>query len=49
MKLGQVAIQLYTLRDFCKTAADFVATARKVKQHRLRCGADLGGRPDRGR
>jgi sugar phosphate isomerase/epimerase len=31
MKLKQVAIQLYTLRDFCKTAADFVATARKVK------------------
>jgi sugar phosphate isomerase/epimerase len=32
MKLSQVAIQLYTLRDFCKTAADFVATVRKVKQ-----------------
>jgi len=31
MKLSQVAIQLYTLRDFCKTAADFAVTARKVK------------------
>lgn len=31
MKLSQVAIQLYTLRDFCKTAADLAATAKKVR------------------
>jgi sugar phosphate isomerase/epimerase len=31
MKLSQVAIQLYTLRDFCKTAEDFAATCRKVR------------------
>lgn len=28
----QLAIQLYTLRDFCKTAADFAATMRKCRQ-----------------
>jgi sugar phosphate isomerase/epimerase len=31
MKLSQVAVQLYTLRDFCKTAADVAATAKKVR------------------
>jgi sugar phosphate isomerase/epimerase len=31
MKLSQVAIQLYTLRDHCKTAADLAATAKKVR------------------
>jgi len=31
MKLSQVALQLYTLRDFCKTAADFAATMKKVR------------------
>jgi len=31
MKLTQVACQLYTLRDFCKTAADLAVTAKKVK------------------
>ena len=31
MKLSQVACQLYTLRDHCKTAADLAATAKKVK------------------
>ncbi|MBC8011955.1 MAG: sugar phosphate isomerase/epimerase [Burkholderiales bacterium] len=31
MKISQVAIQLYTLRDFCKTAEDVVATAKKVR------------------
>src|SRR4051812_35884852 len=31
MKLSQVAIQLYTLRDFCKTAADLATTAKKVR------------------
>jgi sugar phosphate isomerase/epimerase len=31
MKLSQVALQLYTLRDFCKTAADLAATAHKVR------------------
>lgn len=32
MKLSQVAIQLYTLRDHCKTAADVAVTARKVRE-----------------
>lgn len=32
MKLEQVAIQLYTLRDHCKTAADLAATAKKVRE-----------------
>lgn len=32
MKLSQVAIQLYTLRDFCKTAADVAVTAKKVRE-----------------
>ena len=31
MLISQVACQLYTLRDFCKTAADLAATAKKVK------------------
>lgn len=31
MKLSQVAIQLYTLREHCKTAADVAATAKKVR------------------
>ena len=31
MKLSQVAIQLYTLRDFCKTAEDFAKTLKKVR------------------
>lgn len=32
MKLSQVAIQLYTLRDFCKTAPEVAATAKKVRE-----------------
>jgi sugar phosphate isomerase/epimerase len=32
VKLSQVAIQLYTLRDFCKTAADFAVTMKKVRE-----------------
>ena len=32
MKLSQVAIQLYTLRDFCQTAADVAVTAKKVRE-----------------
>ena len=32
MKLSQVAIQLYTLRDFCKTAEDFAVTMKKVRE-----------------
>jgi sugar phosphate isomerase/epimerase len=32
MKLSQVAIQLYTLRDFCKTAEDFAASMKKVRE-----------------
>ena len=32
MKSNQVAIQLYTLRDHCKTAADLAVTARKVRE-----------------
>ncbi len=31
MKIEQVALQLYTLRDFCKTAADYAATLKKVR------------------
>lgn len=31
MKISQVAIQLYTLRDFCKTAEDFAVAMKKVK------------------
>ncbi len=31
MKLSQVAIQLYTLRDFCKTAEELAVTAKKVR------------------
>ncbi len=31
MKISQVAIQLYTLRDFCKTAAEFAETCKKVR------------------
>ena len=31
MKLTQVACQLYTLRDFCKTAEDLAQTAKKVR------------------
>ena len=30
-KIKQVALQLYTLRDFCKTSADLAQTAKKVK------------------
>jgi sugar phosphate isomerase/epimerase len=30
LRLDQVAVQLYTLRDFCKTVPDFVATVKKV-------------------
>ena len=31
MQLSQLAVQLYTLRDHCKTAADLAATAKKVR------------------
>lgn len=31
MKIDQVAVQLYTLRDFCQTAADFAASMKKVR------------------
>ena len=31
MKISQVAIQLYTLRDFCATAEALVVTAKKVR------------------
>ena len=31
MKLSQVAAQLYTLRDFCKTPSDIATTLQKVK------------------
>ncbi len=30
LRLNQVALQLYTLRDFCKTAPDFAATVKKI-------------------
>jgi sugar phosphate isomerase/epimerase len=32
MKIDQVAIQLYTLRDFCKTTEDYAATLKKVRE-----------------
>ncbi len=32
MKIEQVAIQLYTLRDFCKTPADIASTMKKCRQ-----------------
>jgi sugar phosphate isomerase/epimerase len=32
MKLSQVALQLYTLRDQCQTAAAFAATVRRVRE-----------------
>ncbi|MCX6950746.1 MAG: sugar phosphate isomerase/epimerase, partial [Verrucomicrobia bacterium] len=31
MKLSQVAAQLYTVRDHCKTTADFAASVKKVR------------------
>ncbi|MSU70155.1 MAG: sugar phosphate isomerase/epimerase [Opitutaceae bacterium] len=31
MKLSQVAAQLYTVRDFCQTAADLAATANRIR------------------
>ena len=31
MKITQIAAQLYTVRDFCKTAADLAVTARKIR------------------
>src|SRR5687768_5962039 len=31
MKLNQVAVQLFTLRDYCKTAADLATTAHKLR------------------
>lgn len=31
MKLSQVAAQLYTVRDHCKTAADFAASVKKIR------------------
>jgi sugar phosphate isomerase/epimerase len=32
MKLQQLAAQLYTVRDFCRTAADLAATAKKIRE-----------------
>ena len=32
MKITQIAAQLYTVRDHCKTAADLAVTARKLKR-----------------
>jgi len=32
MKLDQVALQLYTLRDFCRTSGDLAQTARRVRE-----------------
>ncbi|MBE2215540.1 MAG: sugar phosphate isomerase/epimerase [Opitutaceae bacterium] len=32
MKLPQLAAQLYTVRDFCKTAAGLAATAKKIRE-----------------
>ena len=30
LRINQVALQLYTLRDFCKTLPDFTATVKKI-------------------
>ncbi len=30
LRLNQVALQLYTLREFCKTVPDFVATVKTL-------------------
>ena len=32
MKLSQVAVQCYTIRDFCKNALDFAVSMKRVKQ-----------------
>ena len=32
MKISQVAIQLYTLRDQCKTASDYASSLKKVRE-----------------
>ena len=32
MKIDQVAIQLYTLRDFCKTTGEYAATLKRVRE-----------------
>lgn len=32
MKINQVALQLYTLRDFCKTTKDFSKTMKRVRE-----------------
>jgi sugar phosphate isomerase/epimerase len=32
MKTGQIAVQLYTLREYCKTPADIAATLAKVRK-----------------
>lgn len=32
MKISQVAAQLWTVRDFCKTSSDLVQTARKIRK-----------------
>jgi len=32
MKLNQVAVQLYSLRDFCKTSADYATTLKQVRE-----------------
>lgn len=32
MKLNQVAMQLFTLREFCKTATDYAATLKRVRE-----------------
>jgi hypothetical protein len=31
MKISQVAVTLYTVRDFCKTAPDLALTAQKIR------------------
>ena len=31
MKHSQLAIQFYTLRDFCRTASDFAASCKRVR------------------
>ncbi|MFV0338911.1 MAG: sugar phosphate isomerase/epimerase family protein [Chthoniobacterales bacterium] len=46
MKINQVAIQLYTLRDACKTESDFASTIARVKQIGYQAAQVSGISPD---
>jgi len=44
MKIDQIALQPYTVRDFCKTAEDYAATLKKVRAIGYRA-VEAGGFP----